>query len=55
MPKILFLAELGNFWQDFWQFLGGGYEGKGEGRGGGFQLPKMIWEVPKTGCGMPKI
>ena len=22
MPKILFLAEWRNFWQDFWQFLG---------------------------------
>ena len=22
LPKILFLAEWRNFWQDFWQFLG---------------------------------
>ena len=28
LPKILFLAEWRNFWQDFWQFLGRGILGE---------------------------
>ena len=34
MPKILFLAKWGNFWQDFWQVLGKGIMGERRGEGG---------------------